>query len=219
MLPATQTKTTSAFAGAVTPAGFIDFFDHIMPIKNARARYFLKGSTGAGKSTFIKKMLAILIAKGHLVEQFHCANDANSLDGIAVQKLGLSIIDATLPHSHDPKIPGAIDTIIDFGQFLTPTKLTPHLDTIKILQHQKSQLSKKASLYMKALGNIYQAEKPRELKQKGLLQDCLKILDIPILDHTTYPQGQDRKLFVTAITPDGLISFANFTGATYNLQA
>ena len=89
--------TRHLFAGAMTPTGFVDFFDHIMPIQKATRRYYIKGASGSGKSTFIKNMAAKYIADGHYVELFHCSNDWESLDGMGVPGLGLSIMDATAP--------------------------------------------------------------------------------------------------------------------------
>ena len=107
------------FAGVSSPAGFIDHFDHIMPLETARKRYFLKGSSGSGKSTFMKKVVAKLELAGYETELFHCSNDAKSLDAVAVQSLRLCLVDATAPHSRDPYIPGSPDNIFDFASFLT----------------------------------------------------------------------------------------------------
>ena len=199
------------FAGASSPIGFIDFFEHIMPLEKAKERYFLKGSSGSGKSTFIKKIAASFESKGGIIEKFHCANDTDSLDAISVNNLGLCIIDATAPHSHDPEIPVAVDKIIDFACFLDEKKIAVHADEIKSLILTKKKLAKKAQAYFGALGNVYLAEK--SANEAALKMDCLveivqKYLEIFDFNGLQNRCGDDRKLFLSAVTPDGFVSFA-----------
>lgn len=174
--------TRHMFAGAATPVGFVDFFDYIMPLERAKRRYFLKGASGSGKSTFMKVLAAKLADAGCLTEIFHCANDAQSLDAVGVWDRGLCFLDATLPHSRDPQIPGAIDIIIDFARFIDGEKVSRSLDEIKSLLGQKKML------YDKAMGHfaaVFGAKEPP--------MDFLE---------------KERKLFLSAITPDGPVSFA-----------
>ena len=205
--------TKHIFAGGSTPKGFIDFFEHIMPLGIAEKRYFLKGSSGSGKSTFIKKIAARLEAGGIEIEKFHCANDIESLDAISAKNLGLCIIDATAPHSHDPDIPIAIDRIIDFAEFIDEGKIRKSLDEIKLLLNAKKILNEKASCYLGAVGNIYLAEYKvyeaaiKRISLNRLIQKWVKLLDSCKRADNCF--GTNRKLFLSAITPDGFTGFAN----------
>jgi len=176
------------FAGALTPYGFVDFFHNILPIEQAKTRFFLKGSSGSGKSTFIKKAATEFEARGFKTERFHCANDANSLDAVSVPTRGLSIIDATLPHCHDPEIPASVDKIIDFAQFLNADKVNQHLSELKSLLHVKKKQSSFVQKELFKLGQVYNAEidSEREMGFKA-----------------------ERALFLSAITPDGFVTFAD----------
>ena len=203
------------FAGALSPVGFIDFFDHILPVQKARARYFLKGASGGGKGSFIKRVADALAEQGHDTELFHCANDVQSLDALASTQLGLSIMDATAPHSRDPQIPGATDTIIDFAQFLNKDRLTGHKTTIENLLYDKKVLMDKAMGYFAALGKVYRADKTTA--QAALNPAKLENLADTILRRggtlppvsKTHNAGLNRQLFLTAITPEGPISLAD----------
>lgn len=203
--------TKHMFAGANTPIGFVDFFDNIMPLEKAKKRYYLKGSSGSGKSTFIKKISEEFEALKIDMEKFHCANDIDSLDALSVGSKGLCILDATQPHSRDPEIPIAIDRIIDFAKFIDKQKIDPYVDEIKSLLKAKKHLNEKVSAYLAAVGSIYLADNgayKAALKKhylNELLQKWLKLLDI---EKTHSFSGIDRKLFISAITPDGFISFA-----------
>ena len=190
------------FAGASTPTGFVDFFGHIMPLDRAKRRYFLKGPSGSGKSTFMKKIAAGLESAGLDAEFFHCANDAASLDGLAVSARGFCVIDATAPHNRDPEIPAAIDRLIDFAAFVDERKIAGRLGEIKALIHKKRLLSEKAREMLSAAGSVYSAgRKPGEA---GPARNSLRGIS-----GNPGRRSADRKMFLSAVTPDGLISFAS----------
>jgi hypothetical protein len=191
--------TKHFFAAANTPMGFVNFFEHIMPLEKAKTRYFLKGSSGSGKSTFIKKIAAEFEAMGVSIEKFHCANDPNSLDALAVPDRGLCIIDATAPHSCDPEIPVAVDKIIDFAKFLDEKKISRHIDELNSLLREKKQLREKVAEHLTACENNFLAEENRDTDK------WLKYFN----QHGTRSSSvTHRKLFLSAITPDGFVSFA-----------
>jgi len=169
--------TRKLFAATNTPLGFVNFFEHIMLLKDAKRRYFLKGPSGSGKSTFMKAIAAKLNAADFATEQFHCANDAASLDAITIFNKGLSIIDATTPHVCDPQIPVAIDVLIDFAQFVDEEKICRRVDEIRELSKQKTLLYNKATK--------------------------------PYSTNLSSGHELDRKLFLSAITPDGFVDFSD----------
>jgi len=190
--------TRQLFAGCITPAGFIDFFHHIMPVGTAHKRYFLKGASGSGKSTFIKKVAAAIT--GHDMDFFHCSNDVSSVDGVAIPAIGFSIIDATAPHSHDPELPAAVDEILDFAKFLDAEKVARHRNQIMELTATKKRL------YAQAQELLVKAE-----PDMGTVP-CLE-------NHKTQkPSPLSRSFFLSAITPDGIKSFADTTLAYYEVQ-
>jgi len=200
------------FAGASTPDGFINFFDHILPLSMAKKRYFLKGSSGSGKSTFIKKVATKFEALGVNCERFHCANDIESLDALFISDRGLCIIDATQPHSCDPQIPIAIDKIIDFAEFIDERKIVRHVDKIKALIQTKKILNEKAAGYLEAVGNIFRTK--NKTYEAALKRDSLDIIIkkwLKLLDPHAAPNayGIDRKMFLSAVTPDGFVSFSD----------
>jgi len=204
--------TRHMFAGALTPAGFMDFFDDIMPIQQANTRYFLKGASGGGKSTFMKHIAADLIKKGIAADHFHCANDVASLDAVAAHSLGLCIMDATAPHSHDPQLPIITDSIIDFAQFLDKSKLKGHKSTIQDLMDDKKALLARAMGYYAAAGKVHNAEiaaaetalKQQELENLANSAACRGGSQPPAIAGRL-----NRRLFLSAITPEGPISLAD----------
>jgi len=203
------------FAGASTFLGFVDFFEYVMPLENAKRRYFLKGSSGSGKNTFLRKIIMEQKELNNqnnnktLIELFHCANDPKSLDAIAIPSLGFSVMDATLPHSHDPQVPTAVDTIVDFAQFLDEKKISPYVDILKQLYMDKKNSRKKINHYLTALHNVYSAE--NSAVNEYVINELVQKYSGKIIgkNNRMFGKGKDRKLFLSAITPDGFITFVD----------
>ena len=194
------------FAGGITPLGFIDYFDNIMPLDKARKRYFLKGSSGSGKSTFMKKIAQEMNEQGISLNIYHCANDAKSIDAIASEDF--CIIDATRPHIKDPEVPVAIDEVIDFAQFLDYDKLIKNVGEIKKILKEKSDVLYMANKYLKSAGDIYTTHKKNKerMMQKKYIKELASNL-IPFSKNGY--EANDTKFFLDAITPEGYKSLSN----------
>lgn len=54
---------------------------------------------------------------GYNLEYMHCSSDSESLDGIVIPAKKVALLDGTAPHVVDPKNPGAVDEIINLGDF------------------------------------------------------------------------------------------------------
>ena len=200
------------FAGATTPNGFVNYFNCIMPLDNAKKRYFLKGSSGSGKSTFIKKIAAAFESAGYGMDLFHCSNDAGSLDGVSVKEKGICVIDGTAPHVCDPELPAVIDKIIDFAVFIDESKVSGYTDEIQSLLRRKKLLTEKGRGFLAAAGKVYTAERiPSEAALKRASIQEMNREWFKVFDSVGKPgcSGMDRKMFLKAVTPDGVVSFAN----------
>ena len=51
------------------------------------------------------------------IDYLHCSADENSLDGVVLKDRKIAVIDGTSPHMTDPITPGAVDKIINLGEF------------------------------------------------------------------------------------------------------
>ncbi len=124
-------KIRKIFPGANTSNGFYSYFDYIIP-KDVNRIFCLKGGPGVGKSSLMKKVARDFVEKGYDVEVFPCSSDPSSLDAVVIEKLKVVLLDATAPHIVDPKIPGAIDEIVNFGDFWN----MDNLEKMLILKYQ-----------------------------------------------------------------------------------
>ncbi len=141
------------FAGANTRYGFKSIFDECL--KSTKRVFILKGSSGCGKSTFMRRIAgkaAVLKMKYDLIR---CSADSDSLDGVIVHDLDVAVIDGTAPHVMDVKYPCVRESIINLGQFWNEMKLLPHRDKIIELSDRKSKHYKTAYDYLSAVGKLF----------------------------------------------------------------
>lgn len=205
------------FAGGNTPNGFFSYFDNILPIIESKRTIYMKGGSGTGKSTFMKRVGAYFEEKEYDVEYFHCSNDPESIDGVCIPKLKTAIIDATAPHMQDPLIPMAADEIMNAAQCLDSEGLKPHAKELIDILSDKKELIKMAYGYLHAAYAVY-------MNSVSIYE---RFLNKPELNKLIYDtvnkiftdkkpadkEGKHRKLFASAITPNG---FVNYMDSLFN---
>lgn len=147
-------KEKHVFAGSNTAGGFYSCFEFLFNPDELSHIYILKGGPGVGKSSFMKKFAAEMSKKNYDLEYIHCSSDNDSLDGIIIPELKTAFVDGTAPHTIDPKIPGAVDEIINLGAFLDSRQLEKHKHQIVQINSTKSRLYKSAYRHLQAAGII-----------------------------------------------------------------
>ena len=203
------------FPGGNTPTGFFSFFSYIS--WRGERTIHLKGSSGCGKSTFMKKAAAAFESIGFEAERFHCSNDAESLDGVCIPKAGVSIIDGTAPHVSDPAIPAAHDEIFNMADFIDQKSVIKYKDELSGLSRRKKEHFDRAYGYLASARAVYRNNEDiysRTLDHAKLNASIIQMLGG--FDGVSKPgsAGRNRKLFASAITPDGPVSYADsLTGA------
>lgn len=211
---ADKVKMRRVFPGANTYKGFYSFYEYILPQDEASRIFILKGGPGTGKSTFMTKVAQDIINLGLAIEYHQCSSDNDSLDGIVIPSLKIAIIDGTAPHVLDPKNPGAVDEIINLGEYWDKTKLEDVKD--EILRNNK----RVAKLYNIAYSHLKEAKVAYD-EWKSYIQDSmdkcryneiLKVLLQNIFDNVPdnfKSPPKERHLFASAITPGGLKNYAD----------
>jgi len=214
-------KERRYFPGTSTPNGYLPFFNNVISWRDAKKIYVLKGGPGTGKSTFLGKLGERLLNLGYDVEFLHCSADSNSLDGIYLANLGIALVDGTAPHVIDPNFPGAIDVIINLGDFWEEEGIRKNKKEIIKLQeqikdcymHAFSHL-KIAKIYYDEMENIY-IKAVKKLELKKFISD---IINVVYKDKTSpFKIPKIRKMFASSITPEGKVNFVKnlFDGLEY----
>jgi len=111
----------------------------------------------------------------------------------------------------DPKNPGAVDEILNFGEYWNDKGIRSHKDDILKTNKEIGAIFTRAYKYLKAAYAIYQdsivinnsALKKGELNifTASLIKDIFDGMDIVSED------GKERSMFVSAMTPKGLFNY------------
>ncbi|HHY99506.1 PRK06851 family protein [Defluviitalea saccharophila] len=199
------------FPGGNTTKGFVSFYDNILFQEDAKKIIILKGGPGVGKSSFMKKISERFCNLGYNLEHHHCSSDNNALDGIVITDLKIAILDGTAPHVVDPINPGAIDEILNLGEYWNEEGIRKNKDRIMSIHKEVGRLFKKAYNYLAAGAAIYEAWANTErlaLNQSKLNLKSWELLESIFEKYPVKNQiGKDRHLFGTAITPNGLTEY------------
>lgn len=206
------------FAGGNTSEGFYSLFNYIIDVNNANKIIYLKGGPGTGKSSLMKSIGDFFVEKGYTLEFYHCSSDSDSLDGIKIKELNVAMVDGTAPHMIDPKIPGAVDEILNLGNLLNNTMLKENKKEIINISNKISETFKRTYRYLKAAKCIHDDWSvlnctAKDHKKLFKLEEELKnniftlnnINNSKINISTSSPE--ETHLFLTAFTPEGIISF------------
>lgn len=203
-------RVKEVFPGGNTSLGFFSYYDNIIP-PDATRILVIKGGPGVGKSSFMKAIADEMSASGFEVELHHCSSDNNSLDGVVFPQLSVAMIDGTSPHIVDPRNPGAVDEILHLGDFWDEKGMRRGKAWILELNREVGRLFSRAYRYLKAAREI--SDDLKVIHQEGLdfglanlkANDLMEVIfdGKPVTRKT----GKLRKLFASAITPDGFRNY------------
>lgn len=199
------------FPGNNTPLGFFSYYKHILGQREANKIICIKGGPGTGKSTFMRRIGETFFSMGEDVDFLHCSADEHSLDGVVLQNRKVAIIDGTSPHVTDPVSPGAVDRIINLGEFWNEEGIAANKDEIIDLNEECSRWYRIAYNYLNAAKSVY-----RSLEEiyNGAAEssEIYRIVgDIVAREYEEYEislrPGRAKKFFASAITANGTVHY------------
>lgn len=205
-------KTRKLFPGGNTANGSFNFFNYIIP-ENVNRIFCLKGGPGVGKSSLMKKIVKEFIEKGYDVELHHCPSDPSSLDGVVIKKLGVVLLDGTAPHIVDPKDPGAIDEIVNLGEYWNLEGLEENKDAIVECGKDISSSFRRAYKFLKSAEPIYYDIEEKYIDSMDFGK--LNLLTVEFINNLfkdvecSGSYKKERHLFGTAITPVGHLDYTD----------
>ncbi|NLB17447.1 MAG: ATPase, partial [Syntrophomonadaceae bacterium] len=159
----------------------------------------------------VKKVAAQVLEAGYDIENMHCSSDWGSLDGIVIPGIGVAMIDGTAPHVVDPLNPGAVDEIVNLGEFWDDRILYKNKQTILDIQNDISRYFARAYRYLAAAACIY--DDNVALYASALNEARVNVVTAEWIDEMFDLRrpagkiGKNRCLFASAITPDGLKNY------------
>ncbi len=199
------------FAGNNTPLGFFSYYKYILGQREARKIICIKGGPGTGKSTFMKKIALDFAERGEDIDYLHCSADENSLDGILLNNRKVAIVDGTSPHVIDPITPGAVDKIINLGEYWNEEGICLNKEEIIDLNEETSKWYRIAYNYLNAAKSVY-----RSLEEiYNMASDSSEIYRLAgdvitkeygKIDISLRP-GRVKRFFASAITASGVVHY------------
>ncbi len=208
---AKQGKVKEVFPGGNTYKGFYSFYDYIIQNDEANRIFCIKGGPGVGKSSFMKAIAREFVELGYDVELHHCSSDNDSLDGVVIKQARVALLDGTAPHIVDPKNPGAVDEILNFGHFWNEAGFEIERDTIINLNKDIKGFFNSSYHYLMSAKEMQDdieiavEEAVDNVKFNKLLLNLKAELTGNL--ESTGNAGKERHLFDSAITPDGLMDY------------
>ena len=197
------------FPGSNSAYGFVSYYDQIASLKENRIIIF-KGGPGVGKSSLMKKIGKELLEQGYNLEYHYCSSDNDSLDALYIPEKKVALMDGTAPHVVDPKYPGAVEEIVNLGEYWDTSKIREQRKEIIRLQEEISWSFQQAYRMLAAAKHCRDAaegcfQTPDDVFVSSLAEKLTeKILTkekkTPFLNNT-------RRLFASAITPAGPVNF------------
>lgn len=170
-----------------------------------------KGWSWNRKITTYEKVGAYFAKKGYTIEYHHCSSDPNSLDGVLIKELNIALLDGTSPHIVDPINPGAVDEILNMGDALNIDMLAKNKKEIIYLNKEIGKNFKRAYRYLGSARCIHDdwSSLNYESLDSNKISNIIENLKNNIFKSDKIGYGSERHLFATAITPDGIITYAD----------
>lgn len=204
------------FLSANTPQGFLSTFDRLYNAKDGWRAYILTGGPGTGKSTLIKNVGEAFEAQGFDVEYIQSCFYNSCVDAVAIHSIKTCLIDGDQGNIK-LEYPGVSETFINLGDFWDEKKLIPSRDKIMMFTARIASSNERADRFLAAASGIITDTCRLVLEHMDLARletyaAHLAKRDFPDNDH----QGVETQRFLTAISPDGLVSLFDYLPSIYN---
>ena len=201
-------KQIKYFLASNSCDGFVSYFDTCYVPKDGWKTYVIKGGPGTGKSSFMKKVAQKAEEEGYSVHRCPCSSDPDSLDAVVIPKLKISVLDGTAPHVIDPQYPGAVESILNFGDFWDREKLVAKRKEIIKLTDKNKALHKTASAFLKSAGTLLKENRSIVIKNvdTAKAESYANALVKKYLKERGSADGEDIR-FLSAVSPKGVVNF------------
>ena len=154
-----------------------------------------------------------MVECGYDAEIHHCSADNDSVDGVVFPAIGVGILDGTWPHVVDPKTPGAVHEIIWLGEYWDEYAARAGKKDILDAQKGIESVFNRAYRNLRAAQVVYEDWEASNVEalnsgQANILAEKIISENFSHIPISRTP-GTERRLFASAITPDGMMNYLN----------
>ncbi len=202
------------FFGANTPSGFVGFHKtDVYDPRDGWAAFLIKSGAGTGKSTFMRRVLDRLTAKGLEAETIYCSSDPDSLDAVVFPQIKLCIMDATAPHILEPYAYGECEQLVPFGCCLQAAQTLPQADAWYEAADACSAAHARSCRFLAAAGSLL--DNNRLLAQTALNSEKVEAVVSRLVARECGDGNgaHETRRFLSAVTPQGYVFFGDTAAA------
>ncbi|HZW82783.1 MAG TPA: hypothetical protein VFF14_05060 [Candidatus Deferrimicrobium sp.] len=198
-----QARIHRYFSGTNSGSGFISLYTSALT--GMEKIFVLKGAPGTGKSTLLKSIGIAMHDRSFNVEYLHCSEDTDSLDGVIIPEIKVAIIDGSLPHTYESKLPGVVIELANLSECCNAEMLQQ--DETEIVDYNKQIESLVSEVHSRLQAAAKQRDKIRESYHLERPSEKLDKLTKELFAEIFQQEPTVRHLFASAITPQGRINF------------
>ena len=203
-----KNKVCRFFMSAVTPKGFVSYMDSLADENKYKTAVLLKGGAGAGKSTLIKKACKSIDGVSELI---FCSADPQSLDGAIFEDRKLTFVDATAPHSIEPRLSGIFEKPVCLYDFMDSDLLLSFEQEIKRAAVKEREMNEKFLCYVRAAGMLLSANERIAASNidKQKLTNYITRLCSREIKRAEKHSPEIKNRFLSTISADGIFMFTD----------
>jgi len=198
------------FFGCNSAEGFHTFFNFLPDLDNAKM-IIVKGGPGTGKSTFINHIGDAFAGEGYELEYQHCSLDPESYDAVTIPEIRAVVVAATGHHVFDPRNPGAVDEILNLGEYWDGDGIRRHREEIIAINEKSERKFHKVYRQLKAARLLL--ANAENVTRESVDPKRLHAMGGEVIGHlpreaagSSY--GRERHGFISSITPLGEVHLA-----------
>ncbi len=198
------------FLAANSFKGFYSLFDEIYDPYDDWTLYIIKGGPGTGKSGLMRRISSAANERGYQTHHVLCSSDPDSLDGVIIPELKVSLADGTAPHIIEPKYPGVSEKIINLGDFWDEKVLLKNREHILTLTDCNKSLYRQSARYMTASGASFREN--IKISESIINYEKIDNYIIRFISRNfncSDAYGKEKKRLISAITPNGKITLSD----------
>ena len=207
----------TCFLGGSSPTGFRTHFDEM--INDTRYyTYIIKGGPGTGKSSLMKRLAEAFPDEDK--EIYHCSSDPDSLDAVVFLEHKVIFVDGTAPHCFDPEYPGAVQQILNLGEFWDARRLKKNKEGVMSATADYLQHHARCRRYITALSEVMgdTSQIGRSALDEEKLDSFVNRLAKKVLPKKSSDEGKIQYRQLSAITPRGYHTYIPEGYETYLLS-